>query len=371
MTDKMKVYSKVLNSLKNQLPTANQHHVVVLAMMVAGIVLGKNAQLSRMSLQIPSSSKPSSLVERFRRLMKNERFETTVTYLPFSEQIIAHLSQHRMFIAMDGSQVGRGCMTLMVTIIYKKRAIPLVWVVYKGKKGHTTADRHIAVLQMLAELISDEADVVLLGDAEYDTVEMLDWVTANTNWTFVVRSAPQLKLTNNGCQYPFRQLLPPSGACTAATNVLFTLKEFGPVTAVAWWDKAVYKKPLYLISNHHHFVELCDFYAKRFKIETFFSDSKSRGFNIHKSHLSKPARVNRLLLASVIAYIWIVYLGADVAADPSRRSLVDRVDRTDKSLFRLGLDWLDYALTHGLDFNVLFRPLETSLCPASLSALNT
>ena len=173
-----------------------------------------------------------------------------------------------------------------------------------------------------------------------------------------------MKLTDNGSQYSFRELLPPSGICTAATDVLFTLKEFGPVTAVAWWDKSVYKKPLYLISNHHYFIEICDFYAKRFKIETFFSDSKSRGFNIHKSHISKPARVNRLLLAAVIAYIWIVYLGADVASDESRRSLVDRVDRTDKSLFRLGLDWLDYALTHRLNFNVLFRPLDSSRCPA-------
>jgi hypothetical protein len=30
---------------------------------------------------------------------------------------------------------------------------------------------------------------------------------------------------------------------------------------------------------------------------------------MHKSHLSQPARVARLLIASCLAYLWIVYLG--------------------------------------------------------------
>src|SRR2546422_4058963 len=53
-----------------------------------------------------------------------------------------------------------------------------------------------------------------------------------------------------------------------------------------------------------------DYYKKRFRIETFFSDQKSRGFNIHKSHLTDPQRLSRLLIASCLAYIWLVYLGA-------------------------------------------------------------
>ena len=356
MTDKMKVYTKVLKNLKQQMPNATQHQIVVLAMMVAGIVLGQKAQLSKISLQIPSGSKPSSLVERFRRFTQNERVDVKATYLPFAEQVISHLSQHRLFIAMDGSQVGRGCMTLMVAVIYKRRAIPLLWVVYKGKKGHTTAKRHISVLQLLATRIPEGAEVVLLGDAEYDTVEMLAWVTTHTNWTFVVRSSPQLKLTDNEHRYSFRHLRPSHGGRSVANDVLFTLKMFGPVTAVAWWDKSVYKKPIYLISNLSDGLQICLCYAKRFKIETLFSDSKSRGFHIHKSHISKPERVNRLLLAVVLAYIWMVYLGVAIVATPWRRSLVDRVDRTDKSLFHLGLDWFDYTLTHGIDVDVLFQP---------------
>ena len=38
----------------------------------------------------------------------------------------------------------------------------------------------------------------------------------------------------------------------------------------------------------------CRWYAKRFRIETFFSDQKSRGFHIHKSHMSDVQRLSRL-----------------------------------------------------------------------------
>ena len=36
-------------------------------------------------------------------------------------------------------------------------------------------------------------------------------------------------------------------------------------------------------------------------------------------------------------------------------ALIDRTERIDKSLFRLGLDWIKYALKHRLDFQPLFQ----------------
>ena len=144
----------------------------------------------------------------------------------------------------------------------------------------------------------------------------------------------------------------------AIADIEFTRKAFGIAMAVADW-RPPHKRPLYLISNHACLHDICRFYSKRFKIETLFSDKKSRGFNIHKSHLRHPERVARLLLAAALAYIWMVYLGCTIADDEKRRRLIDRPNRTDKSLFRLGLDWLKYVLTRDIDFNVLFSPPTT------------
>src|SRR5256885_14943929 len=40
-------------------------------------------------------------------------------------------------------------------------------------------------------------------------------------------------------------------------------------------------------------------------IETFFSDQESRGFHIHKSHISDPQRLARLLITACLAYIFV------------------------------------------------------------------
>lgn len=49
MTDRYIVYTKVLKMLKQMITLEPRGHLVTLAMMIAGIVTGRNAQLSAMS----------------------------------------------------------------------------------------------------------------------------------------------------------------------------------------------------------------------------------------------------------------------------------------------------------------------------------
>ncbi|MGD2013834.1 MAG: transposase, partial [Desulfobacterales bacterium] len=85
-----------------------------------------------------------------------------------------------------------------------------------------------------------------------------------------------------------------------------TKKKYGPVTAVAWWGDD-HDKPIFLVTNFRSASKACEYYSMRFTIETFFSDQKSRGFNIDKSHLSSPQRLTRLMYASCLAYLWIIF----------------------------------------------------------------
>src|SRR4029453_5511308 len=110
---------------------------------------------------------------------------------------------------------------------------------------------------------------------------------------------------------------------------------YGPVRVRGCWAKG-YHEPLYLGSNLATAEEACRYYQKRFRIETFFSDEKRRGFYIHKSHLAGPQRFSWLLIAACLAYIWIVYLGA-LCEKEGWRELIDRRKRCDLSLFQLGL----------------------------------
>ncbi len=112
-------------------------------------------------------------------------------------------------------------------------------------------------------------------------------------------------------------------------------------------------EPLYLVRNMSSAEEAIDYDKKRFRIETFFSDQKSRGCNIQKSHLEDPQRLSRLLIASCLAYIWIVYLGSLCKKD-GWQSRIHRKNRCGLSLFRLGLQLLEHFLNEYLPIPVQF-----------------
>jgi len=361
MTDRHKVYTKVLKKLREMMKLSHEGHVVTLAMMISGIVISRNAQLSVMSSEVPVGAKEKSIEMRMRRWVKHEEIDTDTIYLPFAQQILEALSAMPLLMVMDGSKVGRGCMVLMVGVLYKKRALPIAWVVYKGKKGHTTAQRHIEALKKVMPLLPAQSEVILLGDAEYDTSEMLLWLQENTNWQYVLRTSPQIHVQEGAnCQaienYPLSK-----GSVVHHHQVGFTKDASVLVNLIGWWGSR-YEKPIYLITNIANAYQACKFYRRRFQIETFFSDQKSRGFHIHKSHLSDPLRLSRMLIAACLAYIWMIAQGISVMA-ANNTKLIDRTDRNDKGLFRLGLDWLKYALKKNLDFEPSFRflPIEPIL----------
>ena len=195
MTDRHRVYTKVLKMLKQMLELSHQGHVVTLAMMITGIVMGHKAQLSVMSSEVPVSAKEKSVEMRLRRWVKHRQIDADAIFMPFARQILEALSSAPLVLVMDGSQAGRNCMVLMVGVLYKKRALPIAWVVYRGKKGHTTAARHIQVLEKVQALIPEGKEVVLLGDAEYDTTEMLLWLQENHD---VAQDFPRLPTGGRG-----------------------------------------------------------------------------------------------------------------------------------------------------------------------------
>ena len=141
-------------------------------------------------------------------------------------------------------------------------------------------------------------------------------------------------------------------------DVLFTEHGFGPVLVAAQWRQGD-DGPLYLVSNMDFFHEACSWYKKRFGIETFFSDQKSRGFYLcHShlsdrgfylchSHLSDPMRLARLMIATCLAYLWIVCLGAQVR-QRGWQGIVHREHRCDLSLFQIGLLWVEHCWNEGL-----------------------
>jgi hypothetical protein len=80
-------------------------------------------------------------------------------------------------------------------------------------------------------------------------------------------------------------------------------------------------------------------YAWRMRVEATFQDSKSRGWKLEASWIEDQRHLERLLLALFLAMWWIAHLAA-ACIHHGQRQRFDRVDRRDKSIFRLGRLWL-------------------------------
>ncbi|QTA89965.1 transposase [Desulfonema magnum] len=230
------------------------------------------------------------------QILINEEAEREIFFLPFAQALLLTLGLAEVVLATDGSTVGRGCVTLMVSVIYKKRALPLAYIVVRGKKGHFPEKTHIELIKEVYNIMPESAkEVIFLGDGESDGTE-LQRTLSGQGWKYVCRTAHNVKIFWDNEEHRLNILgaFSAPGGYRYIRDVLFTDKKYGPVMVVLWWGEKN-KEPIYLVTNMRIPREAIRYYSKRFRIETFFSDQKSRGFNIHKSHLSDPDRLRRLM----------------------------------------------------------------------------
>ena len=358
MSDNLRRYRAIRHALAQCYPTSSQgnfaRHLNTLAALISGIVGGKSAQLPHIAAKVPDGTQFESRVKRFTRWLDNERILEEIYFLPYAESLLTHLALETLVLVMDGSVVGRGCMALMLHVVYKGRALPLVWRVRQSPKGHCPEALHIAVVALMITLIPEGTTVVFLGDGEFDGTA-LQATLHEAGWSYACRTAMSTVATWEGTTFRLDTL----GACSKP-GTLIELKEvsvtrdaYGPIMVLCCWAKG-YHEPLYLVSNLATAEEACHFYQKRFRIETFFSDQKSRGFHIHKSHIADPQRLSRLLIAACLAYIWIIYLGS-LCEKEGWREIIHRRKRCDLSLFQLGLRTLEHFLNEELAIPVQFH----------------
>ena len=344
MSDNHRRYSSIRRALSQMYakePTGyTAKQLNVLAALISGIVGSRRTNYPQIASKVPDQTQVESRVKRFSRFINGTDAEPEVYLMPFAAELLANLANFTLVLIMDGSEVGRGCLSLMMSVQYRGRALPLGWLVVSGEKGHFSQEQHIQLLSAIQALVPTGADVIFLGDGEFDGVKLQEKLD-KFGWKYACRTSSNTILYD-GEEFSFQELVLKPGMCLGIEDVSFTRSRYGPVLAVAWWRKN-YREPLYLVSNLDLPDEVCHWYQRRFKIETFFSDQKSRGFHLHKSHLSDPKRLAKLMIAACLAYLWIVYLGVQ-SLHNNFLAIIHRTDRCDLSLFQLGLRLLEHLL---------------------------
>ena len=349
MNDKTFCFAKIRNSLKQML---GQRHIsghelsrlTVLARMVCGILMSRSSRLPEIASVKSSSIQQPSKEKQIKRWLLNEHTSYHYHYLPYISDLLRSLSQGgELVLSIDGSTAGRGCMVLMLSVIVRNRAIPVIWRVFKAKKGHLPDAPHRELLKTLAPLIPVDTTVIIVGDGEYDGCDFQADIRAQ-GWHYVLRTAKSsLVEAEPGEVVSIGSMAPEaSQSYFMLYNVRFSAKRYGPVNLLIQ-EYPQHRDPLNLLSCQDFPQEIAQYYQQRFKIETLFSDQKSRGFNIHRSHLSDPKRLEKLLIANAIAYIFCILAG-DMAAKSRFYSQVHRPDRCDLSQFSLGLRFIAWLI---------------------------
>lgn len=363
MGDNLKRYFAIKKALKQFYPGDVQgnlaRHLDTLALFVSGIVASGSTALPKIAQSVPQAAKPNSRIRRLERWLDNKRIDHKTYYLPYLRLLLQSLPKGPLVLVMDGSLAGRNSVLLSLNLVYKKRAIPVCWRVVKGKKGHLPVEVHLQLLQAAAAFLPVDRNSIFLGDGEFDGVELIAALQA-LGYHYVCRTARNIQLREQGEKFSPNDLLLQPGDEIELPDVLWTQEEYGPVLIGILWKPGC-KDPLVLVSNFEILDEAFYWYQLRFKIETFFSDQKSRGFFLHKSHISDPEHLNRLLIGTCLAYLWIVCLGAWVV-ERGWLPHIHRKSRCDWSLFRIGLAWLIYCLNEDRTLTVLFQLPREGIC---------
>ncbi|MCB7129425.1 MAG: IS4 family transposase [Candidatus Brocadiales bacterium] len=365
MSDADRLEKVVAVSLFRLLPSMHPDNRTTLIYLVIGLILGREVQLAKIAEQVNYDYKESSLEDRFRRFVTNENIAVTVTFSLFIKLMLAGLDpEQELVLSIDTSKSGGRCITLMVSLGYKSRALPLCWVTFKGRKGHSPEEVQLALLKTVKSLIPADRGVILLGDGEFDGSQIVEWLDQTPQWHYVCRTAKDILIYYQEEWTALQDIPLKAGQEAFFTKVLFTqANQVGPVNIMAVWvgkDQAHW----FFVTNLPTLKEAKYWYRKRFKIETLFSDLKGRGFNLDKCRLIHPARVDRLLMAVAIAYLFVVFWGVDAIISGAFKLML-RTDRFDHSLFTLGFKYIHRLLKKSL-------PIPPLICfppPSSFSHL--
>lgn len=318
-----------------------------MAWLLTGLFMGQCVHLNHIARKIPGKSQKLSKVKMLSRLLDNRHIQVRSWYKPVAQGLLTTAVNHGQVLRLvvDGTKVGNGHQLLMVALAYRRRTLPIAWTWVNGKRGHSSVQKQCALLAYVYGLVPDGASVQIAGDSEFGAIDVLRRLD-QWGWGYALRQkssyllCPTAQSAWKHCDHWVTQ---PGQSCWL-DSVLLTYKYAYPTRFLALWHKGE-SQPWLLATNLSSPSETRKLYAIRMWIEEMFADFKDHGFDLEASRLDHFLRLSRLTLAVALLYVWIVTFGSQTVKNGKRR-LVDRSDRRDLSIFRIGFDMLERCLAN-------------------------
>lgn len=293
-----------------------------------------------MTNAVPSTAKHDSNIRRIHRFISEVRFDYNL-FAVFIFKLF-NFAEQAIFLSIDRTNWKWGKCNinyLVLAVVYKSSAIPVLWLVL-NKKGNSNTKERIALLKRFKQIFPNQSIQGILGDREFIGDDWLKWLNEQANIPYLIRIRKNHQTTNT-------RLEPISVDALFRTLKVGELRQLeGKRRLGTQWvylsALRLTNSELLIIASNIESDQAIEFYAKRWEIETLFGNLKGRGFHLEDTRVTQLRRLKILLVAPVIAYCWSHKCGE--AHNEKKPIKIKKHGRLAKSLFRYGLDWMNHQL---------------------------
>jgi hypothetical protein len=333
-----------------------------MAWLQSGMLHSRSVHLHRIASKIPGQAKKVSVVRQLERLVDNRHIRVRTWYRPIATGVLeeAVRAGGTLRLIIDGSKVGHGHQLLMVALGYRRRSVPRPkgtrWTWVGSKRGHSSGYKQSALLAYVHGLMPQGAVVVVIGDSEFSPLQA---TLESWGWSYALRQKGShlLRLGQEQGWQRCDTLLTQPGERRWLTSIELTQHHAHSCNLLAFWQ-AGEKEPWLIATNLPTAALTRLHYSRRMWVEGMFADFKSNGFDLQASRLQRFLHLSRLTLALALLYVTLLALGAQTIKN-GRRPLIDRNDRRDLSIFRIGFDMLERMLANQLSCSIRPWPYFT------------
>lgn len=361
------LYDTLLGVLGQHAKWLDARHRQTLAWMMLGLISSKTVSLGAWVPFVVSRARyAQSTVRRFSRWLHNNRIKPQPLYGPLIEQAISAWVGKRLYVALDTSMLWNTYCMIRLSVIYRGRAVPLIWKVIEHGSASVAFEVYKALLEEAKKRIPFACKVVFLADRGFADTQLMAYLKKR-GWHYRIRIKSTFWIYPshlNAFQVGTIDLLPGHMRCWQAVEI--TAQKFGPVhLAVAhplgsdeYW---------YVVSDEPSDVKILEEYGLRFDIEENFLDDKSNGFQLEDSWIRNAAALEHLCLVLAMTTLYLVSLGTAVVQQGKRR-LVDPHWFRGASYLKIGWHWVMYAIIQGYElYTTVFLSSEADPEPAMAS----
>jgi hypothetical protein len=352
------------HQIESLVPRFHKAHQRNLALLVTGIAYSKSVCLPQAASAIfVHGIQLESRVERFERLLQCQKFVPLEVLTPIAITVLRQVSRggkEPLMILMDRSMINDTVNLLWVSVAYGGRALPLGWV-RVPHQGNSALALQQELLSWLRACLPPQAQAVIVADREFHSIHLAEWIEERLGLDYVLRIKAGTYIELDGMWVKAGELAA-IGESAAFRQVRVTKDRTAQhrVNLLAGWDTDE-REPWLLITNLSQKKQVRQTYEKRFWIEEMFSDHKRRGLNLEQTRLVDEDRLQRLLVAVALAYLWLMQIGFQVLSRGWWRQVDNRGATRSVSLCQIGLRWLREQMNQGRlppRFTACFEPLN-------------